>query len=138
MDGEGGNSDSEEDYDQQSDRSNHEVGEDQQEGGELVDTGIYTEVIYEGDKYVLNIGRGGEDDNEDDNEDEDYEEEREEELEEEDLCKGPGRDKDSEQQELLAEFENLELEVLEHEASMEEIQNRAEEEAELEMLERYN
>ena len=97
-------------------------GEDQQEGGELVDTGIYTEVIYEGDKYVLNIGRGGEDDNEDDNEDEDYEEEREEELEEEDLCKGPGRDKDSEQRHLLSEFENLELEVLEH---------RAEEEAEL-------
>ena len=64
-------------------------------------------MIYEGDKYVLNIVRGGEDDNEDDNEDEDYEEEREEELEEEDLCKGPGRDRDSEQQHLLSEFENL-------------------------------
>ena len=52
MDGEGGNSNSEENYDQQSDRSNDEeleekYGEDQQEGGELVDTGIYTEVRYE-------------------------------------------------------------------------------------------
>ena len=52
MDGEGGGPDSEENYDQESVRSNDEeleenYGQDQQEGGELVDTGIYTEVRYE-------------------------------------------------------------------------------------------
>ena len=48
MEGEGGNSDSEERYGQEVDGTSDEVGgEDQQEGGEVADTGIYTEVRYE-------------------------------------------------------------------------------------------